>query len=161
MTDIPAVYAGSFDPVTNGHMDVARRARDVFGSVVVLLIGNGCKRPLFDEAERLALLQEAFKGERGIRVEHAQGLLTDYLKANSLRVLVRGLRGAPDLEHELLNAHYNKLFYSQAETVFLPARAEYGFLSSSAVREAVRYGADVSPLVPACVARALKAKLSD
>lgn len=160
MTDIPAVYAGSFDPVTNGHVDVARRARDVFGSVVVLLISNGRKRSLFDEAERLALLLETFKGEKGIRVERADGLLADYLKTNNLRVLVRGLRGAPDVEHELLNAHYNKLFCSSAETVFLPARAEYAFLSSSAVREAAGYGADVSPLVPACVAQALKAKFS-
>lgn len=160
MTDTPAVYAGSFDPVTNGHVDVARRARDVFGSVIVLLIANGRKRPLFDEAERLALLLETFKGEAGIRVERAEGLLADYLKQNNLRVLVRGLRGAPDLEHELANAHYNKLFYPAAETVFLPSRAEYAFLSSSAVREAVWYGGDVSPLVPACVAEALKAKFS-
>ncbi len=158
MTAAPVVYAGSFDPVTYGHMDIARRARDVFGSVIVLLIANGTKRPLLDENERFLLLQQAFKDEPGIRVERAGGLLADYLKTHGLRVLVRGVRGPADVAHEMLNAHYNKKFYPRTETVFLPCRAEYTFLSSSAVREAVGYGADISDLVPPCVAEALTKK---
>ncbi len=158
MTAIPVVYAGSFDPVTNGHIDIARRAREVFGNVVVLLIANGNKRSLFSEDERFALLQQTFKDEPGIRVDRACGLLTDYLKERGLRVLVRGVRGPEDVAHEMTNAHYNKKFFPLAETVLLPCRAEYAFLSSSAVREAFGYGADVSDLVPPCVAEALAKK---
>ena len=91
-------------------------------------------------------------------MEQADGLLADYLKKNNLHILVRGVRGAADMEHELTNAYYNKLFCPGAETVFLPARPEYAFLSSSAVREAAGYGGDVSALVPPCVASALKGK---
>lgn len=156
MSEKIAVYAGSFDPVTNGHVNVARRAREVFGQVVVLLIQNGRKKPLFSQEERLELLRQTFAGEDGIQVEKAEGLLVDYLKKHHLRVLVRGLRGAADLAPELTNAYYNNQFYPEAETVFLPARPEYAFLSSSAVREAAGYGADVSSLVPACVAKALQ-----
>ena len=148
MAAAPAVYAGSFDPVTNGHVDIARRARDLFGSVIILLIANGNKHPLLSEDERLLLLQQTFKDEPGIRVERAGGLVTDYLKKHGLRVLVRGVRGPEDV-------HYNKKFYPLAETVFLPCRAEYAFLSSSAVREAAGYGADISDLVPPPVAQAL------
>ena len=154
----PAVYAGSFDPVTNGHMDIIRRARDVFGAVIVLVMPNACKRPLFTAQERVELLRQALQGEENVRVESAEGLLTDYLKKNGLKVLVRGLRGGGDLEHELANAFYNKQFYASAETVFLPGRPEYAFLSSSAVREAFSYGADVSALVPPGVAKALQRK---
>ena len=155
MAAAPAVYAGSFDPVTNGHVDIARRARDLFGSVIILLIANGNKHPLLSEDERFSLLQQTFKDEPGIRVERAGGLVTDYLKKHGLRVLVRGVRGPEDVAHERLNAHYNKKFYPLAETVFLPCRAEYAFLSSSAVREAAGYGADISDLVPPPVAQAL------
>ena len=113
---------------------------------------------MFSEDERFLLLQQTFKDEPGIRVERAGGLLTDFLKKHGLRVLVRGVRGPSDVAHEMLNAHYNKKFYPLVETVFLPGRAEYAFLSSSAVREAVGYGADVSDLVPPCVAQALAQK---
>lgn len=154
----PAVYAGSFDPVTNGHIDIIRRARNVFGAVIVLVMPNACKRPLFTAQERVELLGQALQGEENVRVEAAEGLLADYLKKNGLNVLVRGLRGEGDLEHELINAYYNKQFYAPAETVFLPGRPEYAFLSSSSVREAFSYGADVSGLVPPCVAEALRRK---
>lgn len=156
MSEKIAVYAGSFDPVTNGHVNVARRAREVFGQVVVLLIQNGRKKPLFSQEERLELLRQTFAGEDGIRVEKAEGLLVDYMQKHNLHILVRGLRGPADLEPELANAYYNKQFYPKVETVFLPTRAEYAFLSSSAVREAAGYGADVSSLVPVCVAKALQ-----
>lgn len=157
MASNPVVFAGSFDPVTNGHVDIALRARAAFGSVLVLLTDNGNKRPLLSKETRLALLQETFRQEPNIRVDYCEErLLTDYLKKHHLRVLVRGIRGAADVEHEMLNAHYNKLFYPEVETVFLPCRAECAFLSSSAVREAFSYGADLSPLVPPCVAKELK-----
>ena len=125
-----------------------------------LVIPNGNKQPLFSPAERVVLLKETFKDEPLIRVEQAEGLLADYLKKNNLHILVRGVRGAADMEHELTNAYYNKLFCPGAETVFFPARPEYAFLSSSAVREAAGYGGDISSLVPPCVASALKDKLN-
>ncbi len=156
-----AVYAGSFDPVTNGHLDIIRRARDVFGAVTVLVIPNGGKNPLFSLDERKMLLAEALRGEEGVLIETAAGgLLADYLKEHGFGVIVRGLRGAQDIEHEFTNAYYNHSFYPEAETVFLAARPEMSFVSSSAVREAAHYGADVSCWVPGCVAQALKNKKS-
>lgn len=154
-----AIYTGSFDPVTNGHLDIIRRARDVFGTLTVLVIPNGAKNPLFSLEERRALAAEALAGEAGISVEAAQGgLLADYLKEHGFNVIVRGLRGAQDVEHEFTNAYYNHAFYPEAETVFFPARTEWTYVSSSSVREAARYGADVSGWVPPCVARALAGK---
>lgn len=154
-----AIYTGSFDPVTNGHLDIIRRARDIFGALTVLIIPNGTKNPLFSLEERCALLEEITAQEPGVTVSVAPGgLLADYMKTHGYGVIVRGLRGPQDVEHELTNAYYNKAFLPGAETVFLPARPEWTFVSSTAVREAVRYGADVSRWVPPGVARALAAK---
>lgn len=154
-----AIYTGSFDPVTNGHVDVIRRARDVFGALTVLVLPNAAKNPLFTLAERCALLEEALRGENGVEVAVSEGgLLADYMKSHGYSVIVRGLRGAQDIEHELTNAYYNKAFLPEIETVFLPARTKWVYVSSSAVREAFSYGADVSRWVPACVARALAGK---
>lgn len=154
-----AIYTGSFDPVTNGHLDIIRRARDIFGALTVLVIPNGAKNPLFSLEERRSLAEQALSAEPGVTVASADGgLLADYLKEHGYNVIVRGLRGAQDVPHEFTNAYYNREFLPQAETVFLPARPEWTFVSSSAVREAVRYGADVSRWVPPCVARALSEK---
>ncbi len=159
MTCKPVVYAGSFDPVTNGHLDIIRRARAVFGAVRVLVIPNANKTPLFTLEERRSLLEQALIGERNVEVATiTKGLLTDYMKAHNLTVIVRGIRSAADLEHEQTNAYFNRLFSPETETVFLPGKPENAFISSSAVREAVRYGADVSALVPVCVAQALAKK---
>ncbi len=154
-----AIYTGSFDPITNGHLDIIRRARDIFGALTVLIIPNGVKEPLFSLEERRLLAEEALSAEPGISVCVASGgLLADYLKEYGFNVIVRGLRGAQDISHEFTNAYYNHAFCPSAETVFLPARPEWEYVSSSAVREAVRYGADVCRWVPPCVARALAAK---
>ncbi len=152
----PVVFPGSFDPVTNGHLDLIKRARAIFGAVVVLVLHNAQKQTRFTVQERVAFLKEAFKGEENITVESAEGLLTDYLKNHGYTTVVRGLRSAHDWNHERTNAHFNKRFYPAVETVFLPADEQYQFISSSAVKEAAAYGADISTWVPPCVAKAMK-----
>lgn len=160
MKDILALYPGTFDPVTNGHVDIVRRAQAVFGRVTVLVIPNAGKNPLFTQEERVALLREALAGHPGVTVDAAAGgLLADYVRRRLPCVIVRGLRGAGDVEHEFCNASYNARFCPQAETVFFPARPEQAFLSSSAVREAYGYGASLADCVPEAVDRALRKKL--
>ena len=159
MKQKPVVFAGSFDPVTNGHLDLIRRARDVFGAVVVVVAENARKQYCFTAQERADLLREALKKEKNVRVDSCKGLLADYLKKHKLHVLVRGLRGADDMQGELAGAFYNKLFYPLAETVFLPAAQGQEFISSPAVKEAALFGADVSACVPPCVARELRRKI--
>ncbi len=154
----PVVFPGSFDPVTNGHLDLIKRAQSIFGAVVVLVLYNAKKQGLFSVTERVALLQDTLKGEANITVEAFDGLLADYLKTHNYTTVIRGLRTAHDWNHERTNVYFNKQFYPKLETVFLPADETYQFISSSAVKEAVIYGADVSAFVPPCVADALKKK---
>ena len=152
----PVVFPGSFDPVTNGHIDLIKRARAIFGAVVVVVLHNAQKQTKFSVQERVSFLKEALTNEANITVESAEGLLTDYMKTHGYTIIVRGLRSAHDWNHERTNAHFNKRFYPMVETVFLPADEKHQFISSSAVKEAAAYGADVTDLVSPCVARALK-----
>ncbi len=152
---IKTVYAGSFDPVTNGHLDIIARAAKLFGSVTVLVMKNDQKTPLFSVEERLEFLRKSTAHLSGVTVETAQGLLADYAKKNNVQILIRGLRGAADIEPEFCQAHFNKQFCPTAETVFLPAKPELACISSSALKEAARAGADISAFVPQDVAKAL------
>ncbi len=152
----PVVFSGSFDPVTNGHLDLIKRARAIFGAVVVVVFHNAQKQTKFTVQERVALLKEALSGEENITVDSADGLLADYMKAHGYTTVVRGLRSAHDWNHERTNAYFNKRFYPALETVFLPADEKHQFISSSAVKEAAAYGADIMDLVPPCVVKALK-----
>ena len=156
----PVVFAGSFDPVTNGHISIIRRAQKIFGAVVVLIMPNHNKQTLFSLQERKELLEEVFKANASVQVASAQGLLVDYMKNHQLTVLVRGIRNNSDWEYENTNRTYNQLFYPQLETVFLPADGETASVSSSAVKEAFACGADICALVPPCVLSALKKKCS-
>ena len=158
MKQKPVVFAGSFDPVTNGHLDIIRRARDIFGAVVVVVAANAKKKTLFTMPERVALLKKVLAKEKNVQVDSTTGLLVNYLKKKGLTTLLRGVRGAQDIPHEMTNARYNKYFFTQAETVFLPCAAETEFISSSSVKEALLYGADISGLVPRAVVSALKQK---
>lgn len=153
-----AVYAGSFDPVTNGHLDIIRRASRLFSPLTVLVMDNGAKKPLFAKEERVKLLQEVLADLPQVRVDCAEGLLVDYLKKTGTHLLVRGVRTGADLDPELANAHHNHLLFNDVETVFLPARASERFTSSSVVREIASLGGDVSALVPERVAQALRKK---
>ena len=155
----PVVFAGSFDPVTNGHLDIIRRSRRIFGDVVVLIMPNKQKNPLFSLEERAELVRRALQDDmQNVRVEIAEGLLCDYLKRQGLSVVVRGIRNATDLDYEQRAEAYNKLFFPALETVYLSAKNEYAFISSSSVKEAFLYGGDISSLVPACVLESLRKK---
>lgn len=161
MIEKNVVYSGSFDPVTNGHLDMIRRAKKIFGNVTVLVLENVHKKTLFSLEERISLLKEALSGEEGIEVTSFSGLLADYFKKEKAYVIVRGIRGTGDLEHELINAHYNGIFAPEVETVFLPAKEKYRFVSSSAVREIWHHGGNFSDWVPSCVYKALQNKKSE
>lgn len=153
---LKALYAGSFDPVTNGHLDIIERAAHTFGALTVLVMKNETKTPLFTLPQRIDLLKQVTAHIPGVSVETADGFTADYARKNGVSVLVRGLRGVEDLELEIQMARFNKDRNPQAETVFFPAREELRAISSSAVKEAARKGADISSFVPPEVAQALK-----
>ena len=157
MKNTTAIYAGSFDPVTNGHLDIIRRAQQIFGSVIVLLMKNGAKNALFSFEERVQLLRQAVAEIPQVTIETADGLLADYARKHG-GILVRGLRGVSDIETEFAQAHYNRLFAPGLETVFLSCDEKWRYVSSSTVREIARCGGELKLLVPACVQEALLRK---
>jgi pantetheine-phosphate adenylyltransferase len=154
-----AVYAGSFDPVTNGHVDLIERASKLFPAVVVAVGVHPTRTPLFAVDERLALLQEVTRGYKNVKVSSFDGLLIDFCKSLGARVIVRGLRAATDFEYELQIAHANADLVPDIDTIFLPTRTNYGFVSASLVREIAIHGGDVSRYAPPAVMQALASKL--
>jgi pantetheine-phosphate adenylyltransferase len=153
-----AVYAGSFDPVTKGHVDLIERASALFSDVIVAIGVHPTRHPLFSGEERLALVEKVSSGLPNVRVGSFSGLLIDYCKANGARVIVRGLRALTDFEYELQIAHANADLCPEIDTIFLPTRTEHGFVSASLVREIASHGGDVSRYAPAVVCEALTAK---
>jgi pantetheine-phosphate adenylyltransferase len=155
-----AIYPGSFDPPTFGHLDVVDRASKIFPRVVVALGLHPHREGLFDMAERVQLLQEVTRGYDNVEVDRFDGLLVEYARSLGARVLVRGLRAQTDFEYELHIAHANADLAPEIDTLFLPTRTRHGFISASLVREIARHGGDVSRYAPEVVCRALKAKFS-
>jgi pantetheine-phosphate adenylyltransferase len=155
-----ALYAGSFDPPTYGHLDLVERAARLFPRVIVAVGTNPARSPLFAVEERLALLKEICKPFPNVTVESFSGLLVDYGKKLGVRVVVRGLRVGSDFEYELQIAHANADLAPGIDTVFLPTRTNYGFISASLVREIARFGGDVSRYTPDVVCEALRKKYS-
>ena len=153
-----AVYAGSFDPVTLGHLDLIERAARLFDSVIVAIGAHPTKSPLFSFDERLLLLEEVVRPITNAKVEKFDGLLIQYCKRVGARVIVRGLRAATDFEYELQIAHANADMHPAVDTVFLPTRANYGFISASLVREIASHGGDVGHYAPPNVCDALREK---
>jgi pantetheine-phosphate adenylyltransferase len=154
-----AVCPGSFDPVTNGHLDVIERMSAVFDEVVVAVLINKSKKGLFSTDERIDLLRECTSSLPNVTVDSFHGLLVDFCKARDIRVIVKGLRAVSDFDYELQMGQMNHSL-AGVETLFMPTNPLYSFLSSSLVKEVATFGGDVSGLVPDPVLRALGDKLS-
>jgi pantetheine-phosphate adenylyltransferase len=154
-----AIYPGSFDPLTNGHLDVVQRAAKLFDRVIVAVAKNESKHPLFAQAEREALVKAAVKGLANVETDSFDGLLVDYVAAKKARAIVRGLRAVSDFEFEFQLALMNRKLDENIETIFMMPKDTYTFLSSRIVKEIARLGGDVSPFVPPHVQAALRKKL--
>jgi pantetheine-phosphate adenylyltransferase len=152
------IYPGSFDPPTNGHLDLIRRASRLFSHVVVAALRNEGKAPLFTVEERLAMLQEAAADLENVSFDSFDGLLVDYARRRGSKLILRGIRAISDYEYELQMALMNQKLFPELETLFIPASESYSYLSSRLVKEVNRLGGDVSHLVPENVSRALRNK---
>ncbi|KAF0126646.1 MAG: coaD [Elusimicrobia bacterium] len=151
-----AVYPGSFDPVTFGHLDIIDRAGKIFDKIIVSVFVHSAKKNMFSVAERVEMLKTVLKGRRNIEVDCFEGLLVDYVRRKKTDVVIRGLRAISDLEYEFQIAAINRTLYRDIETVFFMPRQRYTYLSSSVVRDIAHFGGDVKKLVPPHVARLIK-----
>jgi pantetheine-phosphate adenylyltransferase len=155
-----AIYPGSFDPLTNGHVDIIRRGARLFDQIVVGLLSNPEKSPLFSVDERQAIIREAFADLGNVEVDVFHGLLVDYARRRRASVIVRGLRAISDFEYEMQMALMNRRLYPDVETVFMMPAEAYTYVSSRLVKEIYSLGGDVSGLVPAVVESKLRHKSS-
>lgn len=155
-----AIYPGSFDPMTFGHLDILQRASKLFDEVIMAVVANPGKAPLLPIEVRTRLIEETTREISGVKVGFFQGLTVDFAKQNDIACLIRGLRAISDFEAELGMAQTNKQLFPELETIFLMTKAEYSFISSSTVKEIVRLGGDVSQFVPRPVNEYLKKHFS-
>ena len=154
-----ALFAGSFDPLTNGHLDLIRRASKFTSEMVVGVISNPSKKPLFSEEERIEMIEEGCSDLDNVTVSSFSGLLADYVNDNGFDMVVRGLRSSTDFEYELQMAQINaRLYRDDVETVFLMTDPKYSFVSSSLAKEVSSLGGDIEGLVPDCVLEAMNEK---
>jgi pantetheine-phosphate adenylyltransferase len=154
------IYPGSFDPLTNGHLDVIQRATKLFDHVIVAIARNDGKSPLFDLSERLALVQEVIAPLKNVSADSFEGLLVDYVEKRSGQAVIRGLRAVSDFEFEFQLALMNRKLNERVETIFMMPKDTYTFLSSRIVKEIARLGGDVTSFVPPQVRGALLRKLA-
>ncbi|MDD5130765.1 MAG: pantetheine-phosphate adenylyltransferase [Candidatus Omnitrophica bacterium] len=154
-----ALYPGTFDPVTNGHIDLINRAHEIFSEVIVAVAHNPQKKPLFSFKERMAMLKKAVLGMDGVTVTHFDGLVVDFAHKMKAKVLIRGLRMLSDFEYEFQMALTNRKLSSDVETIFLMPHESYSYLSAKLIKEAAALGADISSFVPDFVEQALAKKL--
>ena len=155
-----AVYPGSFDPVTNGHLDLIERARRVCGRLIVAVLQNKSKSPAFSTEERVAMLRESIGPAPGVEVDSFDGLLVDYAAARGASVIVRGIRAVSDYENELQMALMNRRLRPEVETMFLLAGETYSYVSSRLVKEVIALGGNVEGLVPKLVEERLRERLA-
>ena len=153
-----AVYTGSFDPITNGHMDIIRRASEIFDVLIVSVLNNKEKTPLFSVEERVKILEEATKDLPNVQIDSFSGLLVDYAREKDLHVIVRGLRAITDFEYELQMAQTNRVLEPEVDTTFLITSLEYAYLSSTVVKEVAAFGGDIHKFVPDFVEKEIRAK---
>lgn len=156
---ITAVYPGSFDPATFGHLDVIRRASLSFDSVVVGVLHNSAKSPLFSVEERVNILKKATCSIPNVTIKAFDGLSVNFARDNHAQVIVRGLRAVTDFEYELQMAQTNRVLAPDVDTVFLTTSLEYAYLSSTIMKEVARFGGDISKFAPPQIVEAVKAKL--
>lgn len=154
-----AVYPGSFDPLTNGHLDIIHRGSRLFDRLLVAVLENEGKSPLFSVPERMELIARCTRGIDGVEVRSFSGLLVEFMKATGASVVVRGIRAVSDYEYELQMALMNRKLHEGAETIFMIPAVEYTFVSSRLVKEVFRLGGEIDHLVPAVVLDALRARL--
>ncbi|MBI5443582.1 MAG: pantetheine-phosphate adenylyltransferase [Deltaproteobacteria bacterium] len=158
MSATVAVYPGSFDPITNGHVDIILRGAEVFDRVIVLLAVNSEKQTLFSRDERLELIRRVFGGNPKVEVDSFEGLLVNYMRSRGIQVVIRGLRAVSDFEYEFQMALMNRKIYPEAETFFMAARENYSYVSSRILKEVFRLGGCISDLAPSSVIQAMKDK---
>lgn len=154
-----AVYPGSFDPVTYGHLDIIRRSRSLADELIVGVLNNKAKTPLFSVEERVKMLEEMTKNMPGVKVVPFEGLLIDFAKEMSAGIVVRGLRAVTDFEYELQMAQTNNKLSPELETVFLTTSLKYSYLSSTIVKEVAAFGGDISQFVPEMIERRIQEKI--
>ncbi|MCZ2257131.1 pantetheine-phosphate adenylyltransferase [Sporosarcina sp. G11-34] len=153
-----AVVPGSFDPITNGHLDIIKRGAKVFGEVNVVIMNNSAKNSLFSVEERMALIEEVTASIPNVKVETSAGLMIDYAKSVGATAVIRGLRAVSDFEYEMQITSMNRVLDESIETFFIMTNNQYSFLSSSIVKEVAKYGGNISELVPKQVEVALSKK---
>ena len=156
-----AIYPGSFDPVTLGHLDVIERALRLFDEVIVAAAPSEGKQPLFTVTERIELIQASLPGEDRLKVKQLDGLLVDFVKAEEAQVVIRGLRAVSDFEFEFQMALMNRRLAPEVETIFLMPKEDYSYISSRIVKEVARLGGDISGVVSAPVSEALRQKMEE
>ena len=156
-----AIYPGTFDPITNGHLDIIERAIKVFDTVIVTIARNSTKNPLFSDKERLEMIREVVKGMKQVEVDSFDGLLVNYAKKRNATAVLRGLRAISDFEYEFALALTNRKLNDTLETVFLMPSERYTYLNSTIVREIARLGGDVSDFVPPIVKKAFDKKFKN
>ena len=154
-----AIYPGSFDPVTLGHYDIIKRSSMIFDHVIVGVLNNTSKTPLFSLEERVKMLRDAVKDLPNVSVEAFEGLLVDFVKQKKTNVVIRGLRALTDFDLEMQMAQSNRMVAPDVDTVFLSTSNEYSYLSSSVVKEYAKYGVDLKDFVPECVINKLIDKM--
>jgi pantetheine-phosphate adenylyltransferase len=155
-----AICPGSFDPATNGHIDIIERSAKLFDKVIVAVLYNPSKQPLFSVDERVELLRKTCGSIQNVEIDSFSGLLTDYAKSKNANVIVKGLRAVSDFEYELQMALMNKKLYPEVETVFMMTSSRYSYLSSSLVKEVARLGGCIKGLVPEIIEREIYRRFS-
>jgi pantetheine-phosphate adenylyltransferase len=159
MSESAAIYPGSFDPITNGHVDIIDRGLKVFDRVIVAVLKNPKKRPLFTTKERVRMIQDIFASKTEVEIRAFDGLLVDFARSQGTRVVIRGLRAISDFEYEFQMALMNRGLAPDIETFFMMPSVNYSFLSSNLVREVAGLGGSIEGLVPPLVARKLRSKV--